>query len=175
MDELMRASAAAQPIEKREAPRQTMADLAALGAPLRAEASPGTELVLEEVVAQGLRLTHGDPTLARAYPVLLSRNRERMNLAELAYRATALKEKQSLGFFLDLTGELANDRQFRAFAQTLKDRRVKRVRDFFEGPHGKYSRELANERTPQVAKDWHFRMDMDMDNFRSFYSKFCDT
>ncbi len=119
-------------------------------------------------------MSHCYPTLARAYPVLLARNRSRLNLERLRQRATELNEKQTLGFFLDLTGTLANDRQLRSFAQTLKDRRVRRVRDFFNGPRGKYSRYLADQRTPRVAKEWHFRMNMDMDNFRNFYSKFCE-
>ena len=152
---------------------QVMADLASLGAPVRAETAPASHVVPEETVAQGLRLTHRDPTLARVYPVLLARNRDRLNLERLKHRACALKEKQTLGFFLDLTGELARDKRFRAFAQTLRDRRVRRVRDFFEGPHGKYSQDLANRRTPQLARDWHFRMDMDMENFRNMYTKFC--
>lgn len=174
IEELVRASAGARPAEKRSQPLRTMANLASLGAPVRAETTPATDLVPEEAVAQGLRLTHCYPTLARAYPVLLARNRKRLNLERLKQLAAELNEKQTLGFFLELTGALSNDRQLRSFAQTLKDRRVKKVRDFFDGPHGKYSRYLAEQRTPPVARDWHFRMNMDMDNFRHFYSKFCE-
>lgn len=171
---LVRASADTQPAEDLQRPLQVMADLASLGAPVRGETAPAADVDPEEAVAQGLRLTHSNPTLARVYPVLLARNRNRLKLERLRQRATAIKEKQTLGFFLDLTGDLANDRQLQTFARTLKDHRVKRMRDFFEGPHGKYSQDLANQRTPQVAKDWHFRMDMDMDNFRQTYSKFCE-
>lgn len=172
VEELVRASADAQPTDEFTQPAQIMANLASLGAPVQTETQPAADLVPEEAIAQGLRMTHRSPTLARAYPVLLARNRDRLNLDRLRQEATALNEKQTLGFFLELTGTLASDRHLRSFAQTLRDRRVRRVRDFFEGPHGKYSRELANRRTPQVAKDWHFRMNMDMDNFRTFYSKF---
>ncbi len=173
IDELVRASAEAEPPEGRPRTLQLMADLASLGAPVRAETAPASHVVPEETVAQGLRLTHRDPTLARVYPVLLARNRDRLDLARLKHRARSLKEQQTLGFFLDLTGELARDKRLQAFAQTLRDRRVRRVRDFFEGPHGKYSQDLASRRTPQLARDWHFRMDIDMENFRSIYSKFC--
>lgn len=174
IEALLRASGDAQPTETRTDPGRVLASLASFGAPVSADTAPDGGLNPEEAVAQGLRLAHGRPSLARAYPVLLTRNRSRLNLERLRQRATELNEKQTLGFFLDLTGTLANDRQLRSFAQTLKDRRIKKVRDFFEGPHGKYSRHLADQRTPQVAKDWHFRMNMDMDNFRTFYSKFCD-
>lgn len=172
IEELVRTSADAQPGKEPPRPDQTMANLASLGAPVSTESTPDVDLDPEEAVAQGLRLTHLYPTLARAYPVLLARNRGRLNLERLKQIATELNEKQTLGFFLELTASLANDRQLRSFAQTLKDRRVKKVRDFFEGPQGKYSQRLANQRTPPVANRWHFRMNMDMDNFRHFYSKF---
>ncbi|MCP3980164.1 MAG: hypothetical protein GY716_12735 [bacterium] len=172
VETLVRASVDVEPAEERPQSLRTMASLAALGAPLHTEAAPVADLDPEEAVAQGLRLTHCFPTLARAYPVLLARNRSRLNLERLKQLATELNEKQTLGFFLELTAALANDPQLRSFAQTLRDRRVRRVRDFFSGPHGKYSRELANRRTPPVAKRWHFRMNMDMDNFRNFYTKF---
>lgn len=171
---LLRASEKAQPTTETADPGRVLATLASLGAPLSTDAAPDGSPNPEEAVAQGLRLAHRHPTLARAYPVLLARNRNRLNLERLRQRATELNEKQALGFFLDLTGTLASDRRLRSFAQTLKDRRIRKVRDFFEGPHGKYSRELAEQRTPQVARDWHFRMNMDMDNFRTLYSKFCD-
>jgi hypothetical protein len=92
----------------------------------------------------------------------------------LRRKATALNEKRTLGFFLELTGMLANDQHLRSLAQKLKDRRFKKVRDFFVFSQGKYSGPLAEQRTPRVARDWRFRLDMDMDNFRHFYSKFCE-
>src|SRR5262249_39024408 len=156
VETLVRASATDIESPGHENPDDVMANLASLGAPLHVENAPVTDLPPEEAVAQGLQLTHYDPILARAYPVLLARNRNRLNLERLRQRASALKEKQTLGFFLDLTAQLARDDQLRSFSQRLKDRRVRKVRDFFEGRHGKYSRYLANERTPQVAQDWHF-------------------
>lgn len=156
-------------------PLRVMANLLALDAPLRSEISPTSDMTPEDAVAQGLRLTHNDPTLARAFPVLLWRNRNRLNMELITQKATALDEKRTLGFFLELTGMLANDRHLGSLAQKLKDRRFKQVRNFFEFSHGKYSEQLAEQRTPRVAREWCFRLDMDMDNFRRFFSKFCDT
>lgn len=155
-------------------PLRVMANLVALGAPLRCETVPVTDMTPEDAIAHGLRLAHYDPTLVRAYPVLLQRNRNRLDMALLKRKASALNEKRTLGFFLELTGMLANDRHLRSLAATLKDRRFKKVRDFFEFPQGKFSKQLAEQRTPLVAREWRFRLDMDMDNFRQFYSKFCE-
>ena len=155
-------------------PLRVRANLLALGAPLHCEAGPSADMTPEDAVAQGLRLSHGDPSLVRAYPVLLWRNRNRLNMDLLRQKATALSEKRTLGFFLELTGMLANDPSLRSLALTLKDRRFTKVRDFFELPRGKYSEALAEQRTPSVAREWRFRLDMDMDNFRHFYSKFCE-
>jgi hypothetical protein len=174
LERLVHASSNSQPLEKRYSPVQVMANLASLGAPIRVETSPSADFALEEAVAQGLRLTHSYPTLARAYPVLLARNRNRLNLERLRQLAVAVNEKHTLGFFLELTAMLGNDQELRTFAQALRDRRVRRVRDFFEGPQGKYARKLADLRTPEVARAWLFRMNMDLDNFRDFFSKFRD-
>ena len=89
-------------------PLRVRANLLALGAPLRCETGPSDDMTPEDAVAQGLRLTHRDPTLARAFPVLLRRNRDRLNMDLLRQKATALNEKRTLGFFLELTGMLAN-------------------------------------------------------------------
>ena len=171
---LVQASTPTQRPKKQDQAVQVMANLAALGAPIHAETAPSANLALEETVAQGLRLTHRSPTLARAYPVLLARNRNRLNLERLSQLAGANNQKHTLGFFLELTALLENDPELRTFAQGLRDRRVRKVRDFFEGVHGKYARALADQRTPDVARTWFFRMNMDLDNFSDFFSKFSE-
>lgn len=172
---LVRASAdqATTPAECLQ-PDRVLANLASLGAPLRTETAPAVDMDPEEAVARGLCLTHRHPTLARAYPVLLARNRDRLDMERLRQRATELGEKQALGFFLELTGTLAKDRQLCSYARTLRDRRIRKTRDFFQARRGRYARFLADQRTPRLARDWCYRMDMDMDNFRRFYSKFRD-
>lgn len=155
-------------------PLRVMENLLALGAPVRCEAAPATNMSPEDAVAHGLRLTHHDPTLVRAYPVLLWRNLHRLDMELLRKKATELNEKRTLGFFLELTGLLANDHYLRSLAATFKDRRFTKVRNFFELSQGKFSEQLAELRTPQVAREWRFRLDMDMDNFRRFYTKFCE-
>jgi hypothetical protein len=47
------------------------------------------------------------------------------------------------------------------------------VRDLFLVPAGsKYQSRLAEERTPAVARRWGFRMNMDLDSFRSLFDRF---
>jgi len=149
-----------------------LAHLKKLGAPVLADSGPGDPMPAEEAVARGLCLTHRMPALARAFPVLLARNRARLDFARLRHRATALGEKQTLGFLLDLTGLLAKDNSLRSLAQSLKDRRVRRTKDFFEGPHGKHAARLAEMRTPPIARDWKFRLDMSMESFEQLFKKF---
>ena len=112
--------------------------------------------------------------LARAFPVLLARTRNRLDFEVLRQRATAIKEKQTLGFFLELTAVLTEDQDLRFVAKSLKDRRIKKTRDFFERVQGRRARRLAEQRTPEVARNWNFRIDMDLENFRQLFRKFCD-
>jgi DNA-binding MarR family transcriptional regulator len=90
IEAFVRASDESRPAEDDDQPLQVMANLASLGAPVQAETTPARDLVPEEVVARGLRWTHFYPTLARAYPVLVARNRNRLNLERLKQRATEL-------------------------------------------------------------------------------------
>jgi DNA-binding transcriptional ArsR family regulator len=151
---------------------ELLAHLRKLGAPVLVDSEPSGPMPAEEAVARGLCLAHRMPALARAFPVLLARNRARLDFARLRHRATALGEKQTLGFLLDLTGLLAKDNSLRSLAQSLKDRRVSRIKDFFDGPHGQHAARLAEMRTPPIARDWKFRMDMSMESFEQLFDKF---
>src|SRR5262245_42767111 len=73
VEDFVRASADEVSPEEGHPPLQVMAKLALLGAPVSVGTTQAADLTLEEAVAQGLRLTHYYPNLARAYPVLLAR------------------------------------------------------------------------------------------------------
>jgi hypothetical protein len=45
------------------------------------------------------------------------------------------------------------------------------MRPFFALPSARAARGLAERRTPQVARDWGFTMDLDLDSFRSAFDK----
>ncbi len=101
--ELVRASAEAENQDRVQvSDDEILANLASHGAPLRIETVASNELDLEESVAQGLRLSHRLPIVARALPVLLARNRHRLDMTRIEGRAAELGEKRALGFFLQL-------------------------------------------------------------------------
>jgi hypothetical protein len=82
-------------------------------------------------------------------------------------------EGQTLGFFLELTDELAGADVFKAAAAPLEDKRLRRRKNFFsrDGRFGAYEEELALMNTPAVAKRWHFLMNMSLDSFKSYFRK----
>ena len=145
------------------------------GAPLLVAAHLGPEQVppLEQALVHGLRLAHRDATVAEVLPLVLSHQRERLDLPMLAQLATKHDETQALGLFLDLTGALAGDRTLVRAADTLRDRRYLRMRYFFaDDGRTELSREIARLHTPKLARRWHFFMNMTFAAFASHFRKF---
>jgi hypothetical protein len=132
----------------------------------------GEVLRLEVALAEALVLAHEDPAVAGAVPVVLWKN-EQVDLGELKRLAVDRGEGQTLGFFLELTDELSRSRRFETVAATLRDKRVRRRRNFFsrDGRFRPYEEELALMTTPEVAKRWNFVMNMSLDSFKSYFSK----
>jgi hypothetical protein len=143
----------------------------ALGAPLtvRADAVPDAER--EQVVVDAVRLARRDATLARVMPVLLWHQRDMLDRPRLEATASRAHEKHALGFLVALTAELAGDRRLRTWSETLRDHRACGVRPFFALPSARAARALAERRTPQVARDWGYTMDLDLDAFRDAFDK----
>jgi hypothetical protein len=154
--------------------RRVRAQLAALGAPLQHEAvEPADGSPVEEAVVRGVRAAHRDPDVARTLPLCLYWQRDKVDPMQLRHYAAQLGEKQSLGFFLDLTAELSGDRRFATWMAPLRDGRCTASRPFFCGhAHSRRERQLAEKRTPPVARRWGWRMNMDLDSFRSTFEKF---
>jgi hypothetical protein len=139
---------------------------------LHSEDPPRKSPPLEEVLAAGLSCAHSDASLAGNLPIVLHRNPS-VNLDELCRLARLRGESQTLGFFLDLTDELTDQQRFSAKAKTLRDRRVRRMRNFFspDGSVSPFERELVEMNSPAVARRWHFLMNMSLDSFRSYFRK----
>jgi len=146
--------------------------LAAAGAPLLVSQrvrDPGPRL--EEVLAEGLALSHRDATVARVLPLVLWRHRDLLDHGRLVRAATRRNERQSLGFFLELTGRLGGDPRLASLSESLRDRRRSRARPFFAGRQGRMALALARKKTPTLARQWGYLMNMGMDSFASAFAK----
>ncbi len=148
--------------------------LAAAGAPLLVEEPVARTPALEVVVAEGLALAHRDATTARVLPLLLWRQRHRLDYVRLVREATRRNERQTLGFFLELAGRLGRDSRLTSLSKELQDRRRRRARLFFAGPHGRMALATARSKTPRLARRWGYLMNMGLDSFASAFAKHRD-
>jgi hypothetical protein len=102
--------------------------LAAAGAPLGAAAAEGPQPPLEEVLASALSLAHRDPSVALVLPLVLWRQRERLDPERLRREATRRNEGPALGCFLELAGRLGNEPGLLAASSRLRDKRRRKAR-----------------------------------------------
>jgi len=158
--------------------------LAAVGAPLMVAAPPPTPLPpLADVVADGLWLAHTDDQVATVMPVLFWRVRHRLDYEALLREAAERNERQTLGFFLELTGQLgerlpdeAQDavlaRQLKALGESLWDRRsTATLRLFFDARSRRLPLVVALANTPPLARRWGFLMNGGMKIFASAFTE----
>jgi hypothetical protein len=151
-----------------EAGVRTRGELRALGAPLFDRAVEVQDV--EAALVRGVALAHRDPTVARILPLSFFHARDQLDPAHLLKVARDSGEKQSVGFFLELTGSLSGDPRFKRSAALFRDRRRSALRSFFPET-SRAEREAAERHTPAVAKKWGLRMNLDFDAFRSIYDK----
>jgi hypothetical protein len=150
---------------------RTRRRLRALGAPLAVSPLRVGNDDREQALVDGVRLAHRDATLARLFPVVPWEQWKHVDQKRLKETARRAREKHALGFFAALTGQLSGDRALEQWAQGLRDHRVSALRPFFELPSVASTRELTERRTPKVAREWGFLMDLDYDSFRSAFVK----
>ena len=148
--------------------------LKSLGAPLRVEDTAAPMPSLSGVLVEGLRTARKDPTVARSLPLVFWFQRDNLDVSGLLKMVRRPEEKHSLGFFLELTGELGSDRRLKGLAEAFKDKRMTAERDFFLLPTSESGRKLAESSTPDVARRWGFRMNLDYSAFESLFNKFAD-
>lgn len=151
---------------------QVRAWLASVGAPLGSEEAEVSIPPVEEVVAEALSLSHRDAMVARVLPLVLWRQRKQLDLDRLLSEATRRDERQALGYFLELAGQLGGEPRLVEAARALHDKRRKRTRMFFSGPHGPRALALTRRNTPKEALRWGYLMNMGVDSFRSMFEKF---
>jgi hypothetical protein len=157
--------------EKRDA--EVRSWLASVGAPLAGSPSQ-TPPPLEELLAEALALSHRDATVVRVFPAVLWQRRHDLDLDRLVLEATRRDERHALGYFLELAGRLGGDARFVEAAGRLSDRRRRKARMFFAGPHGRYQLAATRRNTPREALRWGYLMNLGMDSFRSTFAKFAE-
>jgi hypothetical protein len=146
--------------------------LATLGAPLGSAETKRRLPSVEQVVAEALSLSHRDATVARVLPLVLWRQRDQLDFDRLFQEATRRDERQALGYFLELAGRLGGESRLVERARALHDRRRKKARMFFVGPHGPRALAATRRNTPKEALRWGYLMNMGVDSFRSTFEKF---
>lgn len=161
-----------RPTETKET-RAVRGRLRTLGAPLHDRPVAVLADALEETVVLAVRLAHRDATVARTLPVCLYLQRDRLSAERLRHWALEYGEKPALGFFLDLTAELAHDERLREWTERLRDRRRTAPMDFFyAAPRSAEAKQQSEDKAPACARRWGFRMNMDLDAFRSTFERF---
>jgi len=148
------------------------ASLKSWGAGLAKGRAAKNPLTLEETLAYGVLLSRRDPDVAQTWPVVLAKHRADVDLERLETLVRRLGQKRALGFLLTLTGVLLEDSTLSAFADRLRDSRVRRTQDFFMLPRGKRMGALAQTNTPNLAKMWFFQMNTSLGSFRHHFNKF---
>jgi len=146
--------------------------LASVGAPVGSAEAQDSVPALEEVLAEALSLSHRDPTVARVLPLVFWRQRDHVDFGRLRREAIRRDERQALGYFLELAGRLGNEPRLVTASGELHDRRRRRVRMFFSGPHGPRALAATRRHTPREALRWGYLMNMGLDSFRSTFQKF---
>lgn len=162
---------AATPPAHADSEQKLRGQLAALGAPLAGPAPKRRRPPVEEVLADGLVLAHRSPTVARVLPVAFWRQRDTLDFERLERAATERDERQALGFYLELTGQLGGDQRLVRRARSLRDRRRVALQLFFAGGRGAFARAAAQEKSPPVARRWGFLMNMELESFATTFHK----
>jgi DNA-binding transcriptional ArsR family regulator len=174
-DVLMSLLTVRAPADTTSAEQRLRGQLATLGAPLAGPAPRRDRVPAEEVLADALVLAHHSPTVARVLPVVFWRQRSKLDYSRLERAATRRDERQALGFFLELTGQLGGDRGLARRASELRDRRRTALRPFFTSGRGPVARAAAQRRSPAVARRWGYLMTMELESFASAFRKHVPT
>ena len=90
-------------------------------------------------------------------------------------RGVAVEEDERSDGDLGLVPVVAggHDERFRAWTEQLRDRRRTSGTDFFYSANrSTHAKRQAEEKAPACARRWGFRMNMDLDAFRSTFDRF---
>jgi hypothetical protein len=145
--------------------------LTAFGAPFLAPPRKSRESI-ERILSASLALSHESSQLASVLPYVLWLNRDRIDLERLVSEAKKQDERRALGLFLEIAGRLGRSPELVLAARGLRDRRRRRVRQYFTRSTGRWAMALARRNTPSAARRWGYLMNMPLDSFASVFQTF---
>src|SRR4051812_38886743 len=146
----------------------TAETLVALGAPLSGW-RPYRRLAPEVALALALRFARTDASLLRSLPIVLARTWRELDWSKLE---TSVQDQDSLallGMLTELTASLAGVPELGEKARRLW-RPPRETRHLFR-PRNEFDRELAEHRSPEVARKWGFLMNIGEDSFRALFER----
>jgi len=148
--------------------KATAETLVALGAPLNGWRANRC-LAPETALASALRFASTDASLLRTLPIVLARTWRELDWSKLEDGARAQDSLALLGMLPELTVSLAGVRELAEKARRWWH--PPRETHHLFRPRNDLDRELAERRTPPVARKWGFLMNMGEDSFRTLYER----
>ena len=148
--------------------RETVETLVALGAPL-AGWDANERLPAETAIANALRFASSDASLLRTLPVVLARNWKSLDWLQLEASARADGTLDRLGLVTELAGALGKLPSLTARAAGWWA--PPQEPTYFFSVKNVFDKELADLRTPPVARRWGFLMNLGEDSFRTLFER----
>lgn len=132
------------------------------------------KMEVEELLVKAVYLSKKNASLLRALPLLLRKMGDNLDSNQLAYWSKRYETNRELGFLLELTAQLTKNKKYSRLANKFKDKRWAKPDYYFERDFGlKGFQAIAVDRhTPELAKKWYLKLNMGLDSFQSFYSKY---
>jgi hypothetical protein len=120
----------------------------------------------EDALVDRLVRSREDVDVALALPLALWRQREQIDYTGLVQAATRRNERQALGLFLQLTGQLGGDRRLMLRASTLRDGRRTVVRPYFSSAVG-----ATGVKPLPLALRWGFVLNVELTRFAAAFKR----
>lgn len=168
---LLRQVIAAKPTRASADNSKLYSELAATGAPLVApHRKPRGSL--EDLFARAAVASRQDGTLLRALPAWLGMNAEALDQGALVDAVAHSDEPHAGGFVLALAARVTGLRRFATASKVLRDERRRRAEPFLKNlSAGPAWRKRAERVSPDVAKQWHYLLNMPLDAFRDTWEQ----
>lgn len=143
--------------------------LASMGAPL-VGVTPQRHQPLELALVRALELARHDGTVFRVLPLVLLRSEEELDWQKLFAAARERDMIRELGLLATLAAKLADRPTLAAKVVFLKGSTETPVR-YYPEVRSSFERRLAEDRSPDVARDWGFHVNVSEESLRSTIMK----